>query len=59
MSFDDNMKSRLHSQARFKSIKGGDELAIMDIPPPEWMIPDLLPVGLTILGGPKNLEKVF
>ena len=44
---------------RFKSIKGGDELAVMDIPPPEWLIPDLLPVGLTILGGPKKLGKSY
>ena len=59
MSFDDDIKKQALTalKLRFKSIKGGDELAVMDIPPPEWLIPDLLPVGLTILGGPKKLGK--
>ena len=61
MSFDDDMKKKKLTalKLRFKSIKGGDELAAMDIPPPEWLIPDLLPVGLTILGGPKKLGKSY
>ena len=61
MSFDYDMKKKKLTalKLRFKSIKGGDELAAMDIPPPEWLIPDLLPVGLTILGGPKKLGKSY
>ena len=61
MSFDDNMKEQALAslKLRFKSIKGGDELAVMDIPPPEWLIPDKIPVGLTILGGPKKLGKSY
>ena len=61
MSFDDNMKQQAlaNLKLKFKSIKGGDELAVMDIPPPEWLIKDLLPVGLTILGGPKKLGKSY
>ena len=61
MSFDDNIKQQALAalKLKFKSIKGGDELAVMDIPPPEWLIPDLLPVGLTILGGPKKLGKSY
>ena len=61
MSFDDDKKKQALTalKLRFKSIKGGDELAVMDIPPPEWLIPDLLPVGLTILGGPKKLGKSY
>lgn len=61
MSFDDDIKKQALTalKFRFKSIKGGDELAVMDIPPPKWMIPDLIPVGLTILGGPKKLGKSY
>mgnify|MGYP002832115790 CR=1 FL=1 len=61
MSFDDDIKKQALTalKLRFNSIKGGDELAVMDIPPPKWMIPDLIPVGLTILGGPKKLGKSY
>ena len=61
MSFANDVKKQALTalKLRFKSIKGGDELAVMDIPPPEWLIPDLLPVGLTILGGPKKLGKSY
>ena len=61
MSFNDKMKEQALAdlKLRFKSIKGGDELAVMDIPPPEWLIPDKIPVGLTILGGPKKLGKSY
>ena len=31
----------------------------MNILPPSWVIPDLLPVGLTVLGGPKKLGKSY
>ena len=50
MSFDDDIKKQMLTalKLRFKSIKGADELAVMDIPPPKWMIPDLMPVGLTL-----------
>ena len=60
-SFDDDIKKQMLTalKLRFKSIKGADELAVMDIPPPKWMIPDLMPVGLTILGGPKKLGKSY
>ena len=44
---------------RFPAIKGGDELAAMDIPEPPWLIKDLLPIGLTILGGPQKLGKSY
>ena len=61
MSFDDDIKKQALTalKLKFNSIKGGDELAVMDIPPPKWMIPDLIPVGLTILGGPKKLGKSY
>ena len=42
---------------RFPCITGADELAEMELPPPSWIIPELLPVGLTVLGGPKKLGK--
>ena len=47
MSFDTIIKNDALAalKRRFKSIKGGDELAVMDIPPPEWLITDILPVG--------------
>ena len=61
MSLDnDKRKQALAAlKKRFPAIKGGDELAVMPIPEPEWIIPDLLPVGLTILGGPKKLGKSY
>jgi hypothetical protein len=43
----------------FPGITGGDELEAMEIPPPAWVIQDLLPVGLTILGGAKKLGKSY
>ena len=46
-------------KSRFKSITGGDELAAMDIEKPSWLIDNLMPVGLTILGGPKKLGKSY
>ena len=44
---------------RFPCITGADELAEMELPPPSWIIPELLPVGLTVLGGPKKLGKSY
>lgn len=61
MSFDDDpWKQALAGlKLKFPAIKGGDELAVMDIPEPAWLIEDILPQGLTILGGPKKLGKSY
>ena len=61
MSLDsDNRKLALAALKRqFPAIKGGDELAVMPIPEPEWLIPDLLPVGLTVLAGARKLGKSY
>jgi hypothetical protein len=34
-----------------------DELLDADFPEPAWLIPDLIPVGLTILGGKRKIGK--
>lgn len=44
---------------KFPCITGADELACMEITPTQWVLDDFLPVGLTILGGPKKLGKSF
>ena len=37
----------------------GAELEAMDIPPIRWIVPDLLPVGLCVLGAPFKYYKSF
>tara|TARA_B100001057_G_scaffold451020_1_gene493615 strand:- start:76 stop:1053 length:978 start_codon:yes stop_codon:yes gene_type:complete len=61
MSFDTSIKNTALAalKRRFNSLKGGDELAAMDIPEPPWLIKDILPLGLTVLGGPKKLGKSY
>ena len=43
----------------FPSLIGADELRRLEIPKLDWFIPNLVPVGLSILGGPKNLGKAI
>ena len=43
----------------FPSLIGADELRRMEIPKLDWFIPDLVPVGLSILGGPRKLGKSY
>ncbi len=43
----------------FPTLIGADELKRMEIPKLDWFIPDLVPVGLSILGGPKKLGKSY
>jgi len=52
----DDLKLR-RLKERFPGLKGADELAKMVIPAPDWILPDFVPVGLSILGGPKKLGK--
>ena len=59
LNFENKKQALAALKKRFPSIKGGDELAAMNIPEPPWLIPDILPVGLTILGGPKKLGKSY
>jgi len=40
----------------FQVLSAADLLS-MTLPPPEWIIPDLLPVGLAILAGPPKVGK--
>lgn len=57
--FGTNAEGLVELKRRFPCITGADELAEMDIPPPSWVLPELLPVGLTVLGGPKKLGKSY
>ena len=61
MSLDYNPKKQALAavKLRFPAMKGGDQLAAMDIPEPPWLIKDILPPGLTVLGGPKKLGKSY
>ena len=61
MSLDYNPKKQALAavKLRFPAMKGGDQLAAMDIPEPLWLIKDILPLGLTVLGGPKKLGKAI
>ena len=43
----------------FPTLIGADELRRMEIPKLDWFIPNLVPVGLSILGGPKKLGKSY
>ena len=43
----------------FPSLIGADELRRKEIPKLDWFIPDLVPVGLSILGGPRKLGKSY
>lgn len=54
----DDLKLR-RLKERFPGLKGADELAKMVIPAPDWVLPDFVPVGLSILGGPKKLGKSY
>jgi hypothetical protein len=39
------------------SIITADELLCKELPPPEWVLPDMLPVGLTLLAGAPKVGK--
>ena len=41
-------------KAAFPTLIGADELKRMEIPKLDWFLPNLVPVGLSILGGPKK-----
>ena len=46
-------------RSEFPGIKSGAELAVLDIPPPKFLIPGLLPVGLTVIAGPPKIGKSY
>ena len=46
-------------KAAFPTLIGADELKRMEIPKLDWFLPNLVPVGLSILGGPKKLGKSY
>lgn len=43
----------------FPTLVGADELRRMEVPKLDWFIPNLVPVGLSILGGPKKMGKSY
>jgi len=43
----------------FPTLIGADELRRMEVPKLDWFIPNFVPVGLSILGGPKKLGKSY
>lgn len=57
----DNGKFRKAKHLNFKPIKTvtASELDEMDIPPIEWLVDKILPVGLAMLGAPSKYYKSY
>ena len=46
-------------QQRFPNIKSIKEILSLEFPPQEWLVEDLLPLGITILAGPPKIGKSY
>jgi hypothetical protein len=55
-SVDFNQRARSPAPAAF-SIITADELLCKELPPPEWVLQDMLPIGLTLLAGAPKVGK--